>query len=163
MSAGNPADLLTGKRFEEFLEAVKGTFDRVIIDSPPLMGATEARILAATSDVTIFVLRMNRSHRKLGAMAIEELRRVGARLLGAIANDVPPNKNYPYVGPNGMAAGYDARYPLLSAAPAAPLANGHDNGAQSATENAAERGRSGAEDSSPPPLPAENFAIPGPG
>jgi Mrp family chromosome partitioning ATPase len=90
-------------------------FDRIIIDSPPVMSATEARIIAATADATLLVLRMNRSQRKLCTTAVEELRRVGAKIVGAVVNDVPAGEDYPYVGVSRYHA-VASRLPLMSAA-----------------------------------------------
>jgi capsular exopolysaccharide synthesis family protein len=95
---GNPSELLTSKRFGRLMQALSGTFDRIVIDSPPLMSVTDGRILAAGADVTLLVLRMNRSARQLGLLALDGLRRVGANVLGAVANDVPahiaPQQHY---------------------------------------------------------------------
>lgn len=88
----NPSELLTGKRFATLMQALGKSFDRIVIDSPPLMNVTDARILAASADATILVLRMNKSMRRLGVLAMDGLDRVGANVLGALANDVPvPN------------------------------------------------------------------------
>ncbi len=85
----NPSELLTGKRFTQLMQALGQSFDRIIIDSPPLMNVTDGRILAASADATILVLRMNRSLRRLSVLAVEGLDKVGANLIGALANDVP--------------------------------------------------------------------------
>jgi succinoglycan biosynthesis transport protein ExoP len=90
----NPSELLTGKRFATLMQSLGKSFDRIVIDSPPLMNVTDARILAASADATILVLRMNRSMRRLGVLALDGLERVGANVLGALANDVPLPGSY---------------------------------------------------------------------
>jgi polysaccharide biosynthesis transport protein len=94
----DPSEQLASKRFAQLMRALGSTFDRIIIDSPPVMSVTDARILAASSDVTLLVLRMNRSMRQLGAYALDGLERIGANVLGAIANDVPAGSAYEYYG-----------------------------------------------------------------
>ncbi|HEV7299973.1 MAG TPA: polysaccharide biosynthesis tyrosine autokinase [Tepidisphaeraceae bacterium] len=89
----NPSELLTGKKFARLMQSLTKSFDRIIIDSPPLMNVTDARILAASADATIVVLRMNRSMRRLGVLALDGLDKVGANVLGAIANDVPSDRD----------------------------------------------------------------------
>lgn len=89
---GSPSELLSSKRFHRLMQALGETFDRIVIDSPPLMNVADGRILAAAADVTLLVLRMNRSMRALGAMAVDGLDKVGANVLGAIANDVPADR-----------------------------------------------------------------------
>jgi succinoglycan biosynthesis transport protein ExoP len=88
----NPSELLTSKRFGELMRALGDTFDRIVIDSPPLMMFTDAQILAASADVTLLVLRMNQSMRQVGMLAMDALTKVGANLQGAVANDVSPGR-----------------------------------------------------------------------
>jgi capsular exopolysaccharide synthesis family protein len=90
----NPSELLTGRRFDRLMRALSASFDRVIIDSPPLTVFTDARVLAAGADATLLVLRMNQSVRELGLWALDGLGRVGANVVGAIANDVSPGRAY---------------------------------------------------------------------
>jgi capsular exopolysaccharide synthesis family protein len=92
----NPSDLLAGPDFNQLLTSLSEKYDRVIIDSPPLGAAADARILAASSDATLLVLRMNLSARASSVEAVSSLKTAGARLVGAIANGTPPEKPYPY-------------------------------------------------------------------
>ena len=92
----NPSELLASKRFQLLLHALCATFDRVIIDSPPLLTVTDACVLSASADATLLVLRMNQSMRTPTALALDALDKVGARVLGAIANDVPVGRSYGY-------------------------------------------------------------------
>jgi capsular exopolysaccharide synthesis family protein len=95
---GKPAEMLQSKRFAELMKNLSAAFDRVVIDSPPVIAVTDARILAASADVTILVLRMNRSSRKLGAIALDALHKVKASVLGGIANEVQLGDGYGYYG-----------------------------------------------------------------
>jgi len=85
---GNPSEMLASKRFKRLMQALAGTFDRIVIDSPPILSATDGRILAASADVTLLVLRMGKSVRDFGAMALDGLESVGANVMGTVANDV---------------------------------------------------------------------------
>jgi capsular exopolysaccharide synthesis family protein len=84
----NPAEMIEGRGFRQVIEALKGSFDRVIIDSPPVMVVADARVIASAADATLLVLRMNKSDRKLAALALDVLRRGGANVLGWVANDM---------------------------------------------------------------------------
>jgi len=95
---GKPAEMLESKRFAQIMAELSSVFDRIVIDSPPVIPVTDARILAASADVTILVLRMHQSSRKLGAAAMEALHKVKASLLGAIANEVETKNGYGYYG-----------------------------------------------------------------
>jgi capsular exopolysaccharide synthesis family protein len=83
-----PSNLLTTKRFSLLLEALLGAFDRIVIDSPPLATAAEGQVLAAAAEGTLLVVRMKHSPRDLAYASMCELRRVGANVIGAVANDV---------------------------------------------------------------------------
>jgi capsular exopolysaccharide synthesis family protein len=85
----NPAELLAGDRFKHLLKTLCEAFDRIVIDSPALESVTDGRILAASADVTVLVLRMNQSLRRSGVFAVTGLSEVGADVLGVVANDVP--------------------------------------------------------------------------
>ncbi len=85
-----PAELISGKRFGQVMQSLAGGFDQIVIDSPPIIPFSEGRILAASADATIVVVRMNRSMREASAVAIDGLHKVGANILGVVANDVSP-------------------------------------------------------------------------
>ena len=80
------------------MAALGAHFDRFVIDSPPLTSLADGRILAAGADATLLVLRMNRSVRRLGVLALDGLEKVGANVVGAIANDVSSGHGYHYYG-----------------------------------------------------------------
>ena len=87
-----PSDLLTSKRFSLLLEALLGAFDRIVIDSPPLATAAEGQVLAAAAEGTLLVVRMRHSPRDMAYASMCELRRVGANVVGVVANDVAARK-----------------------------------------------------------------------
>ncbi len=84
----SPPELLAGEHFAQVLASLREMYDRIIIDSPPLCNVTDGRILAASCDATLLVLRMNQSMRAHGLQAVSGLRMVGARVVGVIANGV---------------------------------------------------------------------------
>ncbi|MGN6724745.1 MAG: GumC family protein [Tepidisphaeraceae bacterium] len=94
MSTDAPAELLATEALEPLLKSLRRDFDRIIIDAPPVIGVTDARILAAMADATVLVLRMRRSIRELGVWSIDALGQVNARLAGVVANDVPARDSY---------------------------------------------------------------------
>jgi capsular exopolysaccharide synthesis family protein len=85
----NPSEILNGSAFAETLETLKRDYDLVLIDSPPVLPVTDARILAASCDVTLLALRAEKSTRKTAQYARDVLVSVGAQLLGVVVNDVP--------------------------------------------------------------------------
>jgi len=92
----NPSEMLNSETFAKLLELLSNKYDRVIIDSPPVTAVTDAKILAAICDITLLVLRAEKSTRKGCRQAHEGLLSVGARVLGTIVNDVPRKSRYGY-------------------------------------------------------------------
>jgi polysaccharide biosynthesis transport protein len=84
----NPADLLNSDAFLDLLQAAGSEYDQVLIDSPPIMPFADARILAASCDATILVLRANKSIRRIAERAREALTSVNANMMGYVVNDV---------------------------------------------------------------------------
>ncbi len=95
-SVPNPSEMLNSDSFAQLLEILSDKYDRVIIDSPPVMPVTDAQILGAICDITLLVLRAEKSTRKISQQARDGLLSVGARVLGAVVNDVPRKSHYGY-------------------------------------------------------------------
>ena len=53
----NPVELLNNGFFAELLDQLKQNYDKIVIDSPPVMPVADARVIAAVSDATLLVLR----------------------------------------------------------------------------------------------------------
>jgi capsular exopolysaccharide synthesis family protein len=83
----NPAELLNSRMMGLLLENIQGTFDTIIIDTPPVMAVTDAQILASKCDGTILVLSSGKTEREEIKKAKELLLKANANLLGAILNN----------------------------------------------------------------------------
>jgi succinoglycan biosynthesis transport protein ExoP len=94
----NPSEILNSESFAQLLELLSNKYDRVIIDSPPVMPVTDTQILAAICNMTLLVLRAEKSKRKTSQQARDGLMNVGARILGAVVNDVSKKSSYGYYG-----------------------------------------------------------------
>ena len=99
----NPSELLNGEPFNQLLTKLRTKFHRIVIDSPPVMPVADARILGASSDLTVLVLRAGKSTRRMSVQACDSLASVGSRILGVVVNDVARRRrsgysNYGYSG-----------------------------------------------------------------
>jgi len=94
----NPSEILNGKRFAQVMEVLCNAFDKIVLDSPPVMPVTDARILAASADLTILVLRSDKSTHRLSRHARDGLLSVGANLLGVVVNGMSKRKREGYYG-----------------------------------------------------------------
>ncbi|MBW3630978.1 MAG: polysaccharide biosynthesis tyrosine autokinase [Gemmatimonadetes bacterium] len=83
----NPAELLGGGRMRKALEGLSERFDIVIIDAPPLLAASDAAILGTMVDGVLMVVRAGKTERGGALKAMQQLRGVGANVVGAVLND----------------------------------------------------------------------------
>ena len=60
----NPAEILNSKSFARLLEYLSERYDCVLVDSPPIGPVTDAEILGALCNITLLVLRAEKSTRK---------------------------------------------------------------------------------------------------
>lgn len=82
----NPADLAHSEAFGRLLETLKGRFDRIVVDSPPVCIVTDAVILSKRVDATMLVVRAGRTRRDAVRQALRALRDVGGNLPGFVLN-----------------------------------------------------------------------------
>jgi capsular exopolysaccharide synthesis family protein len=84
----NPSELLHSEAFARLLENLTTRFDRIIIDSPPVVPVTDAAILATQVDGTMLIVRAFQTSRELVRRAKRTLTDVGAHMVGAVLNAV---------------------------------------------------------------------------
>lgn len=84
----NPAELLASDRMTKFLTVATRKLDLVIVDAPPILPVTDARILAGQVDGTVLAVRQNFVEKVAVRQAVSALKNARAQLLGTILNDV---------------------------------------------------------------------------
>lgn len=92
----NPAELLGSQRMRTILERLKAASDLIIFDSPPLQAVTDAAILSAFLDGTLFVIDAGRSQKRAVRLGREALDRAGANVLGAVLNRTTSSTHVDY-------------------------------------------------------------------
>jgi len=85
----NPAELLSSHRFETLLGELSSRFDLVIIDTPPLLAVADSLVVARLAGVNLLVLRARQHTMREIALSAKQFAQNGARLRGAVLNDVP--------------------------------------------------------------------------
>lgn len=78
----NPADILASQRFATLLDELRATYDFVVLDAPPLLAVTDARVIAPLADAMVFVVMWGRTPRAAVAAGIKLLERGKAPLIG---------------------------------------------------------------------------------
>src|SRR5215467_7349954 len=102
-------DLLDSPRMRDLVSSWREGFDQVIIDAPPVIGLSDAVILATMSDLIVLVLRAQQSRRQDLLRAQEILASVDANVAGAIINDFDL-KAHGYYGYYGDTPSLYSRY-----------------------------------------------------
>ena len=87
-SPPNPAELLGSDKMTEILNLLQDQADLLIIDSPPVMAVTDASVLAQRVDGVLLVLKTGETQMAAAKQTVEQLRRVGANILGVVLNEV---------------------------------------------------------------------------
>ena len=92
----NPADLLSGKRMDEIIAALKARADYVLFDSPPVLAATDAALLGIKLDAALLVVKAGDTRRDHTAQARQALERVHVRIVGAVLVNAPGDDRIAY-------------------------------------------------------------------
>lgn len=80
----SPAELLACYRMKELLESVAQGYDRVVIDSPPVLLVSDVKVLAKLVDATLLVFNAATTKRGAAQRTIFELHEVDARVIGSV-------------------------------------------------------------------------------
>lgn len=84
----NPAELCQSERFKQMLAGLSERYDRIVLDSPPVLVVTDAAVLSTVVDGTLLVARTNKTTRPALREAARHLADVGANLFGCVLNDM---------------------------------------------------------------------------
>ncbi len=84
----NPVELLLSQRFHTILNELRGRFDRILLDSPPLQAVTDPVVLSRCSDGVIIVVQAGKTLRDDLARSAKQLHDVNANVVGVILNDL---------------------------------------------------------------------------
>lgn len=82
----NPTSLIQNDNFKAMIEIVRGLYDYVIIDTPPLGFVIDAAILAHYSDASLLVVKAGADKRRTVTKLKEQLEQSGSVFLGVILN-----------------------------------------------------------------------------
>ncbi|WP_176595432.1 MULTISPECIES: GumC family protein [Sphingobium] len=80
----SPAELLVTPVMDSLLATVRERYDTVLIDAPPVLGLSDACLLASKAQVTLLVVEWGRNHHGGLRVAVDRLRRAGGAIIGAI-------------------------------------------------------------------------------
>jgi capsular exopolysaccharide synthesis family protein len=88
----NPAELLSGPRLAELINALAQRFDMVIVDAPPVLGLADTVLIGTATETTLFVIEANGSHHGHAKAAVRRLTTSGVPMIGALLSKYDARK-----------------------------------------------------------------------
>jgi len=82
----NPSELLASQRMRELVKVVRGAFDFVVIDTPPVLAVTDSTLVGSICDGIVLCLRARSVVREDARACRERLRLADVRVLGTVLN-----------------------------------------------------------------------------
>ena len=95
-SPTDSAGLLNSQRMSDLVADVKSRFDLVLIDSPPILGVSDAAVIANEADATIIVLQHRKLPRQMLSRVKQAVEAVGGNVAGAVLNNVDTRSDASY-------------------------------------------------------------------
>ena len=94
----NPSEMISSERMVFVVENLINMFDFVIIDTPPVLPASDAIVIAPHTDGILVVVKANKVNKKYIKDAITQLETGASKVLGLILNrvDVKKERYYRY-------------------------------------------------------------------
>ena len=107
MAPLTPVEIPRSENMKALFKLALQTYDVVIFDSPPVLSATDASLLASEVDGTVLVVCYDSTRAPEIDRVMESLESVGARVLGVLLNKFDVSREYgAYVGGSDRAYGY---------------------------------------------------------
>mgnify|MGYP006297527591 CR=1 FL=1 len=85
----NPAELLNSHKIEKLLKSLKNDYDKVIIDTAPIIPVSDTVTLSPKLDGVLIIVAANQTDKELLIKTKDILENVNANILGTILNKYP--------------------------------------------------------------------------
>lgn len=104
----NAADLFSSKRFSAFLKELRGKYDRIIIDTPPVLAVPDARVMGQSVDTIIYAVKWDSTTHRQVQEGIKSLEAVNLRIAGLTLGQIDKRgmRKYGYGADYGNYEGY---------------------------------------------------------
>ena len=93
----NPVGLLESPRLKAYLAEMRDHYDTILIDTPPILAATDAIVLSTQCDAALVVIRAGKTKEDEMSYTVEALEDVGARIIGLVFNAFDVSMAYGHV------------------------------------------------------------------
>jgi succinoglycan biosynthesis transport protein ExoP len=111
-NSGVVSNLLHSARLPELLQQLRNEFDAVVIDTPPVLHISDARVIGRLADAVLLIVRAGQTTRDAAQMVKQRFGEDGTPLLGTILNGWNPKHDvygYKYRYYNGNGASYSQK------------------------------------------------------
>lgn len=88
--------ILNSQQMRDFVQTVRERYDFVLFDSPPLMGVSDATVLASEVDMALLVIQYRKYPQSLAQRSRQMVEKVGGRLLGVVLNNINVSNDASY-------------------------------------------------------------------
>ncbi len=98
-SGGMPGftlSLVYANRLRELLATLRGRYDRILLDSPPIIGVSDSSVLAGVSDGALLLIQHRRNPASMVMRAQQTILALKVPLLGAVLTQVPRGSGEDY-------------------------------------------------------------------
>jgi capsular exopolysaccharide synthesis family protein len=102
--------ILNSPQMKEFIKAVKERYDFVFFDSPPIMGVSDASILASEVDMSLLVIQYRKYPQAMTIRAKQMVEKVGGLMLGVVLNNINISQDSYYYYYSGYYYDYYSKY-----------------------------------------------------
>ncbi|MBK3801633.1 AAA family ATPase [Azospirillum brasilense] len=106
-----PQDMLGSSRMHQLISRLALEYDRVILDSPPVLAVSEGKLLAALADQTVFIVHWGKTKRETAMAGLKEIVEAGGEVVGVLFSQVDIRRHAQYEFPDsGRYHGYRRYY-----------------------------------------------------
>lgn len=91
-SAVNAADIFASQRFTEFMGEMRGRYDFIFIDTPPVLAVPDARVIGRIADAVVFCVRWNQTPRETVREALRFFGQINISIAGLVLSQVNVSK-----------------------------------------------------------------------
>ena len=111
-SSVNAADVFSSDKFRDFLKAVRGAYDYIVIDTPPVLVVPDARVIGQSVDAIIYSVTWDDSSKSQVSEGLRQFSSVNLRVTGLVLAQIDPKgmKRYGYGGKYGAYSRYGRGY-----------------------------------------------------
>ena len=89
-------NILGSSSMKEMISELKSRYDFVFFDSPPIMGVSDASVLASEMDMVVQVIQYRRYPQPMNIRAKQLIEKVGGNLIGIVLNNINMSQDESY-------------------------------------------------------------------